>query len=369
MKRFCFLVSFIVISFCSAAQYVYQIKADSVRIHNDSCKAELILENSTRHINGFLYNKGNGRTEFRKALAKINDSIYVIGVDTLKLNHTSGNTNSFIQNQIVAAQNGGFWINGSGRVDGVFTANQILGPLAINEMPGINNYTRRLWLLGDEEGAQLNIGKNFQGAYSSTGTNVLITHPNGVNLVIGHTATSAWNFTRNPQTGDGRFYNTQNGVDNIILYAQDKNIGIGKDLYLNNNGKQFQFGEGDISFEGNTYTNGNAYISNQLEVTQQAKFNSSQVVNRVVATSAITLNDTHYYVAANATGGAFTIQLPNAATCFGRVYKLKKIDTSANKITIDPNGAQTIDGQSTYQLQTQWQIITIISNGTDWEVI
>lgn len=64
------------------AQYVHTIKADSVLITNDSCTAELNLENSTKHIKGFLYNKGNGRTEFRQ-IAKLNDSMFVFGGDTL----------------------------------------------------------------------------------------------------------------------------------------------------------------------------------------------------------------------------------------------------------------------------------------------
>jgi len=49
-----------------SAQYVYKIKADSVLITNDSCTAELNLENRTKDTLGFLYNKGKGRTEFRR---------------------------------------------------------------------------------------------------------------------------------------------------------------------------------------------------------------------------------------------------------------------------------------------------------------
>ena len=67
------------------AQFTYKIKADSVKITNDSCTAELILENSTKHINGYLYNRGNGRTEFKSILYKINDSVYTVGGDTLLL--------------------------------------------------------------------------------------------------------------------------------------------------------------------------------------------------------------------------------------------------------------------------------------------
>jgi hypothetical protein len=64
------------------AQFVHKIKADSVLITNDSCTAELNLENSTKNVKGFLYNKGNGRTEFRK-MVKSNDSTFIMGDDTL----------------------------------------------------------------------------------------------------------------------------------------------------------------------------------------------------------------------------------------------------------------------------------------------
>jgi len=74
------------------AQFVYKIKADSVLITNDSCTAELNLENSTKNVKGFLYNKGNGRTEFRKAV-RLNDSMLVIGGDTFLIRGANGGAN------------------------------------------------------------------------------------------------------------------------------------------------------------------------------------------------------------------------------------------------------------------------------------
>ncbi|MBC9913363.1 tail fiber domain-containing protein [Chitinophaga varians] len=76
------------------AQQIYQIRADSVRIYNVCDTAELIIENRTQHTNGFLYNKGNGRTEFRKVrLEKIGDTqIAITGQDTLDLNTLPGIT-------------------------------------------------------------------------------------------------------------------------------------------------------------------------------------------------------------------------------------------------------------------------------------
>ncbi|SJZ93172.1 hypothetical protein [Sediminibacterium ginsengisoli] len=72
----------------SYAQFTHKIKADSVRIYNDSCNAELILENSTRNVSGFLFNTGNGRTQFKKAVVKLNDSSFIIGSDTLIVKYT-----------------------------------------------------------------------------------------------------------------------------------------------------------------------------------------------------------------------------------------------------------------------------------------
>jgi len=66
-----------------SAQYVYTIKADSVKLTNcDS--SELIIENHTQGVPGFLFNTGNGRTLFKRGLQKLNDSLYLIGADTLK---------------------------------------------------------------------------------------------------------------------------------------------------------------------------------------------------------------------------------------------------------------------------------------------
>jgi hypothetical protein len=67
-----------------SAQYVYTIKADSVKITNcDS--SELIIENHTQGVPGFLYNTGNGRTVFKRGVVKINDSFYLVGADTLNI--------------------------------------------------------------------------------------------------------------------------------------------------------------------------------------------------------------------------------------------------------------------------------------------
>lgn len=84
-----FLLSVVTLLFTiqTYGQKVYQIRADSVRIYNVCDTAELILENRTQNINGFLFNKGAGRTEFQqlKLRAVGSSHISILGQDTLDL--------------------------------------------------------------------------------------------------------------------------------------------------------------------------------------------------------------------------------------------------------------------------------------------
>lgn len=69
----------------AGAQIHTHVIGDSIYMHSNSGTAEMILENSTKNVDGFLYNKGNGRTEFRRGAVKLNDSTYIIGADTLRI--------------------------------------------------------------------------------------------------------------------------------------------------------------------------------------------------------------------------------------------------------------------------------------------
>src|SRR6187402_3244873 len=113
---------FFVFLFCigsTLAQNVYLIKADSVKITNcDS--SELILENHSQAVKGFLYNTGNGRTIFKKGLVKLTGSTYLIGADTLNLG-------------------GGAWVQGGNS----FGATGVLGTLDNNHMDLYSNNTQQ----------------------------------------------------------------------------------------------------------------------------------------------------------------------------------------------------------------------------------
>ncbi len=78
----------------------------------------------------------------------------------------------------------------------------------------------------------------------------------------------------------------------------------------------------------------------------------------------ITLSD--YAVLGNATGGVFSVSLPVVATATGRIFVIKKIDSSANVVTVQANGAEIIDNSNTFSLTDQFDSITVQSDGTQW---
>lgn len=88
------------------------------------------------------------------------------------------------------------------------------------------------------------------------------------------------------------------------------------------------------------------------------------------ATTTYTALSTDRYIRADATAGAFTITLPSAATVgAGWVLTVKKIDTSVNVVTIDGDGAETIDGAASYDLADAYEAVTLVSDGTNWDII
>jgi hypothetical protein len=63
-----------------------------------------------------------------------------------------------------------------------------------------------------------------------------------------------------------------------------------------------------------------------------------------------------------------TVNLVAAATC-GSGFKYQIKNRSTNTITIDPNGSETIDGSSTFDISAQEASVTLITDGSNWFII
>ena len=84
----------------------------------------------------------------------------------------------------------------------------------------------------------------------------------------------------------------------------------------------------------------------------------------------ITTDDLGSVFNVNATGGNVTLTLPSAATAGnGAIIAVRKVDSSSNTAILSTVSSQTIDVASTKTLTLQYQHVTIVSDGANWNTI
>jgi hypothetical protein len=67
------------------------------------------------------------------------------------------------------------------------------------------------------------------------------------------------------------------------------------------------------------------------------------------------------------TSGTFTVTLYAASGNAGRILTIK--NSGVGIITVDGNGAETIDGSATFGLSLQYDFVQIVCDGTNWKII
>ncbi len=89
------------------------------------------------------------------------------------------------------------------------------------------------------------------------------------------------------------------------------------------------------------------------------------VTEAITGAEGVVAADQNRIFLANANGGAFTVTLPAVATVnSGFSITVIKIDSSANAVTIDGSGAETINGAATIALTQQYQAVELWTNGS-----
>jgi hypothetical protein len=88
----------------------------------------------------------------------------------------------------------------------------------------------------------------------------------------------------------------------------------------------------------------------------------------VIKTSSVTLLPEEMKVLVDATAGAITITPPTNPLQNGRLYSIKKIDSTANAVTFNAN----VDDQPNYMLRTQYKYVQLVPNPNDttkWSLV
>lgn len=343
----------------SYGQTVYNIEADSVRMFGMCDTTELIIENSTRHINGYLFNKGGGLTEFRKiGLIKVGtDMLAISGQDTIS----------------IAGLGGG---SGSGGVDTMYSESDYL-----------------YWWKGEESYSQaINPDWNFipRKGYPYFIQNASMadpgTMPQTAGIWVGKSISAGSN------TDSGGYYISDGpwGAENVWVLEQGSSVkGAFKDL----NGKPHfegkfcvagKFGVGThnpqyyLDVQGTEPVVGRfsgrvraAAAKTNDEYVTKAQLVNSFPVQAIDSTGNVnfTVQPAHYTVILSNTTVQRTMQLPDPALVAGRMLVLKTRDDGASGSAgwlLDRNLVKT-DGSTVTSLSTEDCIIQ--SDGTDWLII
>ncbi|HUC87733.1 MAG TPA: hypothetical protein VMR95_01110 [Candidatus Binatia bacterium] len=88
-----------------------------------------------------------------------------------------------------------------------------------------------------------------------------------------------------------------------------------------------------------------------------------------VGSTTYTITTSNCIVLANAASNNVAITLPLASSCTGYQFDVKRIDSSANTCSVTCSGSDTIDGQASISIPTQYLSMTLISNGSAWYII
>jgi hypothetical protein len=126
-------------------------------------------------------------------------------------------------------------------------------------------------------------------------------------------------------------------------------------------------------FDGTTWRSAFEYanVASGFATVQILKSGGSVIIGGSVAyayvakTANYTATSNDYTI--DCTSGTFTVTLPTAVGCSGRIYIIK--NTGAGTITVGTTSSQTIDGSATQTLSTQYSSYSVQSNGSNWIII
>lgn len=96
---------------------------------------------------------------------------------------------------------------------------------------------------------------------------------------------------------------------------------------------------------------------------------SNPVVATSTKTSSYTITGTDVVIFADATSGNVTITLPAASSFTGFNFHIKRIDASSNSCSVARSGSDTIDGVTSFGLDTRYDALRVVSNGSNWFIL
>lgn len=96
---------------------------------------------------------------------------------------------------------------------------------------------------------------------------------------------------------------------------------------------------------------------------------SSNNLNTVTRTTSYTPPLSVDLILCNTTSAGFTVTLPTASGNTGKVFTIENTGTAGNTLTVDTTSSQTINGALTFLMDTQYDSVKVVSDGSNWLVL
>jgi len=105
-------------------------------------------------------------------------------------------------------------------------------------------------------------------------------------------------------------------------------------------------------------------LGNLKETISPMRYNT----RAIAGTATVGVGDYLLFLTTAALPTPYTVNLPTAVGNAGAQFIFIDISGNANNsnVTIDANGAETIDGATTYVINIPRETLSIVSNGTAW---
>lgn len=119
-------------------------------------------------------------------------------------------------------------------------------------------------------------------------------------------------------------------------------------------------------FVSSTATGSGSIVLSTGAAISTPTLNGYRVARRSVSTSG-NITSADVVVLASASGGVVSLALPAASTVPGQQFTIKKTDSSANSVNV--TSTELIDGSNYAYLTSQYQSITVVSDGSNYFII
>lgn len=139
-------------------------------------------------------------------------------------------------------------------------------------------------------------------------------------------------------------------------------------VILDSLGKATVYADGNYKFQ--IYDSDDTLVETLDNVLYEVTGTLVSTVTTLTPSSAA-VSSTDDTLLCNAATGAVTVDFSglSAVGNTGKRLTFKKIDATTNACTLDPSGAQTIDGSATIALSGQYKVVSIESDGSNWGLI